>query len=171
MRRLKNLSVAFGVFAALLLQSAVFPVLCPRWAVPDLVFCFSAVVSIIAGTGPGVAVALLGGLCQDALTGTFIGASAGANMAVAAMIGLVEPQLFKENLVTPAVIVGAGTVIREVIYLFVIWSFGAGIDWVRAFGVVIPWITVLICCTVALLHRWMYLLPRDRERSRSARSV
>ena len=37
-------------------------------------------------------------------------------MAVAAMIGLVEPQLFKENLVTPAVIVGAGTVIREVIY-------------------------------------------------------
>jgi len=47
----------------------------------------------------------------------------GANMAVAAMIGLVEPQLFKENLVTPAVIVGAGTVIREVIYLFVIWSF------------------------------------------------
>ena len=59
MRRLKNLSVAFGVFAALLLQSAVFPVLCPRWAVPDLVFCFSAVVSIIAGTGPGVAVALL----------------------------------------------------------------------------------------------------------------
>ncbi|MDD2201583.1 MAG: rod shape-determining protein MreD [Firmicutes bacterium] len=171
MRRLKNLWIVLGIFAALLLQAAVLPVLFPRWVVPDLVFCFSAVVSIIAGTGPGVAVALLGGLCQDALTGTFIGASAGANMAVAGMIGFVEPQLFKENLVTPAVIVGAGTVIREAIYIFVIWSFGAGIDLVRAFGVVIPWITVLNCCTGALLHRWMYLLPRERERSGSTTSV
>lgn len=171
MRRLSKLSIGLGMFVALLLQAAVFPVIFPRWAVPDLVFCFSAVVSIIAGAGPGVAVAALGGLCQDALTGTFIGASAGANMAAAGIIGLVEPQLFKENLVTPAVIVGAGTVIREAVYTFVIWSFGAGINWVRAFGVVIPWVALLNCCAGALLHYWMYLLPRERERTRSIRPV
>ncbi|HOB41889.1 MAG TPA: rod shape-determining protein MreD [Bacillota bacterium] len=171
MKRLNRLHIALGMFVALLLQAAVFPVLFPRWVVPDLVFCFSAVMSIIEGTGPGVVLAAIGGLCQDALSGTFMGASAGANMAAAWIIGLVEPQLFKENLITPVVIVGAGTVIREVIYTFVIWSFGAGIDWARAFGTVIPWVAVLNCCAGALLHYWIYLRPRDRERLRSVSSV
>ncbi|MEA4883092.1 MAG: rod shape-determining protein MreD [Clostridia bacterium] len=162
---MRKLLAPLCLFAALVVQAAVFPVLLPGWILPDLVFCVAALTSIIGGFGPGLAAAAVGGLLQDAVTGVFIGANAGADMAAAAIIGFAEPKLFKENLITPAVMVGLGTIVRELVYLFLAGSFGARIFLARAALEVIPWMIALNCCVSALLYRWVYLAPRERARS------
>ena len=86
-------------------------------------------------------------------------------MAAAAMIGVVEPQLFKESLLTPAVVIAVATWVREAVYMFSIGSFGARVDVQRAIYVVAPWLTALNCCAGVFIYRWIYLLPRERQRT------
>ena len=159
---MKRLRICLGILVALVFQAAVVPALFPRWIVPDVVFCASAVAAITGGAAVGVLVALVGGLMQDALTGAFIGANAGADMAVAAAIGMIQPELFKESLLTPAAVIGLGSIARELVYIFVIWSFGAAVDMGRALFVVLPGVTVMNCVTGVLIYRWYYLVPRAR---------
>jgi len=162
---MKHARVIVTLFASVLLQAAVIPALLPGVVVPDLVFCLSAAVAIAAGGSPGVALAAVGGLIKDGLTGAYIGANAGADMAAAAMIGIVEPQLFKESLLTPAVVIAVATWVREAVYMFSIGSFGAQVDVQRAIYVVAPWLTALNCCAGVFVYRWIYLLPRERQRT------
>ena len=61
-----------------------------------------------------MALAAVGGLIKDGLTGAFVGAGVGADMA-AAVVGIVEPQLFKESLLTPAVVIAVATWVREAV--------------------------------------------------------
>lgn len=165
MKYLKN---GLVIYLALLFQASVIPALFPRWVVPDIVFCLSAVAAIVGGSVPGVIVGAVGGLMQDALTGSFVGANAGANMALAAAIGIIEPELFKESLLTPAAVVGMGGVVRELLYMFMIGSFGASVDIGRAVFVVLPWTTALNCCAGILVYRMYYLAPLERQRSSPA---
>ena len=162
---MKQARVIVALFVSVLLQTAVIPALLPGVVVPDFVFCLSAVVAIAAGGGPGVALAAFGGLIKDGLTGAFIGANAGADMVAAVLIGLVEPQLFKESLLTPAVVIGAATWAREAVYMFSIGSFGARVDVQRAIYVVAPWLTALNICAGVLIYWWIYLVPRERQRT------
>ena len=160
---MRRARIVAALFISMLLQSAVIPALFPGLAIPDFVFCLSSVVAIAFGGGRGMALAALGGLIKDGLTGAFLGAHAGADMAAVALIGLVEPQLYKESLLTPAVVTGAATWVREAVYMFLIGSFGARVDLSRAVVVALPWLTALNCCAGVLLYRWTYLLPRERE--------
>ncbi len=121
--------------------------------------------AIASGGSRGLALAAVGGLIKDGLTGAFVGANAGADMAAVALIGIVEPQLFKESLLTPAVVIGVATWVREAVYMFSIGSFGARVDLQRALYVVLPWLTALNCCAGVLIYRWTYLVPRERERT------
>ncbi len=157
--------VVVALLVAVLLQCAAIPALFPGIILPDLVFCLSSAVAIALGGGYGVALAAVGGLIKDGLTGAFLGANAGADMATAAIIGFVEPQLFKESLLTPAVVIGLATWAREAVYMFSIGSFGARVDLQRAALVVLPWLTALNCCAGVVIYRWMYLLPRKRVRT------
>lgn len=162
---MKPARVVAALFIATLLQCAVIPAFFPGLVIPDLVFCLSCAVAIAAGGGYGTALAAVGGLIKDGLTGAFLGANAGADMAAAAIIGLVEPQLFKESLLTPAVVVGVATWAREAVYMFCIGSFGARVVLQRAALVVLPWLTALNCCAGVFIYRWLYLLPRERGRA------
>ncbi len=158
---MRHVRILLGMFVAVVVQAALVPALFPRLVVPDIVFCAAAVAAILGGPLPGVAVATVGGLMQDALTGAFIGANAGADMAVAAAIGVVQPELFKESLLTPAAAVGLGSVARELIYAFIIWSFGASVDVGRAVFVVLPWASIMNCVLGVLIYKWYYLAPRE----------
>jgi len=160
---MKQARVVAALFVSVLLQTAVIPALLPGVIVPDFVFCLSAAVAIAAGGGQGVALAAVGGLIKYGLTGAFVGANAGADMAAAALIGIVEPQLFKESLLTPAVVIGVATWVREAVYMFAIGSFGARVDVQRAVYVLVPWLTALNCCAGVLIYRWIYLHPRERQ--------
>lgn len=160
---MKRVRIWLGVFAAVVVQAALVPALFPRLVVPDIVFCTAAVAAIVGGPLPGLVVASVGGLMQDALTGVFIGANAGADMAVAAAIGVIQSELFKESLLTPAVAVGLGSIARELIYVFIIWSFGASVDAGRAVFVVLPWVSMMNCALGVLIYRWYYLAPRQHD--------
>lgn len=168
---MKHIRIGLGMFAAVVVQAALVPALFPRLVVPDMVFCAAAVAAIVGGPLPGLAVASIGGLMQDALTGVFIGANAGADMAVAAAIGVIQPELFKESLLTPAAVVGVGSVARELIYAFIIWSFGASVDVGRAVFVVLPWVSMMNCALGVLIYRWYYLAPRRQSETGQAERV
>ena len=43
---MKRLRICLGILVALVFQAAVVPALFPRWIVPDVVFCASAVAAI-----------------------------------------------------------------------------------------------------------------------------
>ncbi|MCR4426568.1 MAG: rod shape-determining protein MreD [Firmicutes bacterium] len=161
---MRRIWVPPALFAALTIQAAVWPSLFPGKVRPDLVLVLAIVVSLTRGTVAGVVTALVGGLFQDAMTGQFIGANAGADMAVAALVGFWEPRLFRENLFTPGVVIVAGTVLREAIYLFIVGSFGAHVDLGRAVLVVMPWMASLNCVAGIWLYHRVYLRPRNRAR-------
>ena len=70
-----------------------------------------------------------------------------------------------ESLLTPAVVIGVATWVREAVYMFAIGSFGARVDVQRAVYVLVPWLTALNCCAGAFIYRWIYLIPRERQRT------
>ncbi|OPZ64844.1 MAG: hypothetical protein BWY85_00941 [Firmicutes bacterium ADurb.Bin506] len=82
---------------------------------------------------------------------------------MAAAIGVIQSELFKESLLTPAVAVGLGSIARELIYVFIIWSFGASVDAGRAVFVVLPWVSMMNCALGVLIYRWYYLAPRQHD--------
>ena len=90
---MKQARVVAALFVSVLLQTAVIPALLPGVIVPDFVFGLSAAVAIAAGGGQGVALAAVGGLIKDGLTGAFVGANAGADMAAAGVERVTSDQI------------------------------------------------------------------------------
>lgn len=118
------LLVGGSMVAFLLLESTLLYPLTIWGARPDLVMVVVGSVALLRGWQEGLLWGLLGGLLEDAFTGSLLGANALAKSVTGFILGLAEGHVFKENPLLPAVALLAGTVLEEGLFFLAAGAFG-----------------------------------------------
>lgn len=97
---------------AIFLQSTIFSSYSIKGTVPDLVLIFVAFFALINGAEKGTAYGFLCGLLEDLVWGRFIGMNALAKALTAYILGKLQGNVFKENLLVGVVAVLVATCIN-----------------------------------------------------------
>lgn len=115
---------AVGMVLGLVAQAAFFPGLLPGFPSLDVIGAFTVALAILGHRRHALFLALFGGLTLDALTGQFIGLTALCYFIAVLIVISIQKNLVKEALTTPAVVMIAAFMLKELIYLFVLVSSG-----------------------------------------------
>jgi len=97
---------------AIFLQSTIFGTYSIKGTVPDLVLIFVAFFALINGAEKGTVYGFLCGLLEDLVWGRFIGINALAKALTAYILGKLQGNVFKENLLVGVVAVLVATCIN-----------------------------------------------------------
>ncbi len=136
---MRALSVWLLLFLGIVMQSTIFSHLELFGIRPDLVLLVTMSAGLLRGVLEGVLTGFVGGFMLDILHGQFLGLEALGKMAVGYAMGLVSTRIFKDNILVPLVMAGLGTLIDQVVFLFMGTSFGLNYYvWPGAFLVVLP---------------------------------
>ena len=127
-------SSAIGVVMGLIAQAAFFPGLLPGFPSLDVIGAFMLSLAILGYRKHALFLALFGGLMLDALTGQFIGLTALSYFIVVLIVISIQKNLVKEALTTPAVVMLAAFMLKELVFLFVLVSNGLVFMPARAFS-------------------------------------
>ncbi|NLB18796.1 MAG: rod shape-determining protein MreD [Syntrophomonadaceae bacterium] len=102
-------------FGSILLDSVFFSRFTLWGAIPDLILIFITFYALFHGSRPGFMYGFLCGLFEDLYLGRFIGANALSKALVAFIIGKLEVNVFKDNLMVGFIGVILATVINFII--------------------------------------------------------
>ena len=120
--------LAIAVFAALLLQSSLAPVLAFRGASPSLVTLVVAWYAVRTGTLRGLAVGLAAGACEDALAGTTGVAWTFASGFVGALSGRLARTWMADTKVVLVPLAGAITFVRYLAFVVLMQAQGRALE-------------------------------------------
>jgi len=124
---------------------------------PNLLLILVLFFSLLEGSVPGFIFGFLVGLFEDLVIGKFVGLHALTMMLTGLLIGFAEPKIFKENYLTPVVVVFFGTLIHEFAFLFLGNLIGMSFDWGNLVQIVLP-LTVYHSCISPFLYVPFYKL-------------
>lgn len=110
--RLRILILALLPFLAIFLQSTVLSFYLFKDTVPDLVLIFVIFFALLNGTKKGSVYGVLCGLLEDLYLGRFIGINAISKGFTAFIIGKLQGNVFKDNILVGAIGVIVGTLIN-----------------------------------------------------------
>jgi len=102
------------LFAAVIVQSTVMPIVQVAGGKPDLVLLIVLSWMMLAGLEEGLFWAIVGGVIQDIATGTPTGTTALALVITAGLQNFILGPLGRDNLVFPPLIAALGTVFYQV---------------------------------------------------------
>lgn len=108
-------------YLALFLQSTLFNAYSIKGTIPDLVLIFVVFFALLNGAGKGTVYGFLCGLLEDLYVGRFIGLNALSKAITAYIVGRLQENVFKDNLLVAVVGVLVSTLINSVFLL--IFSF------------------------------------------------
>jgi rod shape-determining protein MreD len=103
--------LTLGLFA--LLETTVVPFLRVLGVGPNLILLQVAAVALFRGSMAGAALGIAGGAALDLWRGQALGLFALSAGATGYLLGLLEPRLFKDNLLVPVAAALAGTVLFQ----------------------------------------------------------
>ncbi len=112
-----NYQPAVALLGAFLLQTTLAPHLRIAGVQPDFLLIIIVVYGFLDGPVVGSVCGFFGGLLQDLLTVTTLGLNVLSKTIVGYLSGMVEQNLFSENLILPSLAIFATTVINESIFL------------------------------------------------------
>jgi len=110
-------AVAGIVLAAYLVQTVLGPYLAVGGVVPNVVLMAAVSLGLLFGWPLGLAAGFCGGLLVDLTIGILIGSNALALGIVGFLAGLIEPHVFKDNLLLALIGGSAGSVVGQSIIL------------------------------------------------------
>ncbi len=80
---------------------------------PDTLLILVAIFSILGGASRGVIAGVAGGLAVDILFGVYIGLTSLLYLIVGVLAGIFYKRYYANNILLPAIVVGAGVIIKE----------------------------------------------------------
>ncbi len=123
MRKLDYGVLVLLVLFCLILQSTLLATFSPGGLIPDLILIFVVSTALIRGSTDGVLWGFFAGLGLDLISSGFLGFHSLLKMVLGFFIGLLEEKIFKDNLLLPAIVLFAATVIHELLFLTVAASY------------------------------------------------
>jgi rod shape-determining protein MreD len=111
----------------------------PPQITPDLVLMMTISYGLLRGPDQGLLFGLGAGFFVDLLSGGIIGVSALSKMIAGFSAGFMEKNIFKDNLLVPAITVFIGTIVCESFNMIMYTAFKANIDiWYNLLTKVFP---------------------------------
>lgn len=101
------------IILSTIIQSTVLAPLSGTIFAIDIVLTITVIIAVLNGVAIGSIVGLLSGIFQDAVLGRPIGITAMSRLLVCYLIGVIEPKVFKENLLIPATLVFFATIVDQ----------------------------------------------------------
>lgn len=120
---MRYIVLAFLPFMALFLQATIFSFYNIGDSIPDMVLIFIIYYALLNGAHKGAVYGFLCGLLEDIYLGRFIGINALAKGLTGFIIGKLQGNVFKENLLVGVLAAAVGTIINAAaMFLFSILS-------------------------------------------------
>lgn len=120
--------VGASFILALLIEGSVFSFFILEKALPDIFLVLVVSLGFILDERRGAVIGLCAGLLQDVIFSSALGYFALAKMVLGYGAGLMGRELYREQLMAPAVLVFAATLTHELIlYLLVNWLMSSGL--------------------------------------------
>ncbi|NMB35901.1 MAG: rod shape-determining protein MreD [Firmicutes bacterium] len=119
----------FFIFMAILIlvfQSSFLSFFFVRRSTPDLLLIVVLCFAFFGGENKGLVLGLIAGFCQDIIFGPAIGIFTLAKMLSAFLTGLVAREIYKDQIIGPALTVFFITFFHEIIIFFMISLWGGG---------------------------------------------
>ncbi|HHZ20831.1 MAG TPA: rod shape-determining protein MreD [Firmicutes bacterium] len=117
--------LAIIITVALVLQTTVIPFLSPLGLIPDFILLLTLSYGLLKGPFFGVSVGFTSGFIMDFASGDgVLGVNALAKMVAGLLCGLMEKNVFKDNLLVPAIAAFVLTLIHDLILFLVLFALG-----------------------------------------------
>lgn len=103
---------------SLILQSTLFEYIKIADVKPDLLLVTTIFYGLLYGKGPAARLGFIYGLIEDLFIGKYIGINGLTKMTVGYLIGLGESKIYKDHILVPILALFIGTIVHQVIFLF-----------------------------------------------------
>jgi len=111
----------------------------PSQIIPDLILIMTISYGLLRGPEQGLYFGLSAGFFIDLVSGGIIGVRALSKMIAGFLAGFMEKNIFKDNLLVPAIAVFVGTVVCELFNVIMLSAFKANIDiWYTLLLTILP---------------------------------
>lgn len=141
---------------ALFLQTNLFGVLAWQGTIPDILLIVVIFFAIFNGANQGIIYGVACGLLEDLYLGRFIGLNAISKGITAYIIGRLQGNVFKENILVGVIGVVGGTLVNSfIVFMLSLSSFGSS-QAIRIMLISIAWQMVYNTILAVPLYGWYY---------------
>ena len=160
---MRLLILSISVILAIVVQATWLPAIhLPGQVTPDLILIMVVSVGLLRGPDQGLFFGIISGLFLDLLSGHIIGVQALSKMALGFCSGFMEKNIFKDNVLVPAMSVFGATLVFESFNIFLYMAFHAHYSFFSTFlSTIIPLAFYNALCTpliyflILKMERWM----------------
>ncbi len=131
--------------------------------IPNTALILIVVISILYGREPGIKAALMAGLLQDVFFIKDIGVNLLIYMLIAYIIDEVRKRLFKDNFLTPALLIILSTVFYHGSYFIIMYFLRNSISFILIFRKIVPIESLLNTIVGLLVYKRFYEYRYDRR--------
>ncbi|KAB3535914.1 rod shape-determining protein MreD [Alkaliphilus pronyensis] len=125
---MKVLIIGFIIVLNLILQSTLFQYIKVLDVLPNTALIIVISLAIYSGKNKGALIGFFVGILQDIIFGRLIGLNAMVFMITGYIVGSINKNLFKDNLLVPFTLTALATIFYEGIYMLLIFLLGYQID-------------------------------------------
>jgi len=163
---MRHWALAGIVLVAYLVQTVLGPYLEIAGVVPNVVLVVAVTCGLLFGWQVGLAAGFAGGLLVDLTLGVLIGSNALALGTVGFLAGLIEPHVFKDNLVLAGLGGSLGSLLGQTFIALCLAVFGHGVTLADFRSTLLPSVIydTLLCMLVywRVYRHYNYLRPDPR---------
>lgn len=117
------------VTLSIILQGTLIEIVQFNGVKPDLLLIIVIFMALMKGILPGVQIGFLVGVIEDLVTGKYLGINTLSKVFTGFLIGLVEPKIYKENMLVPVVTLFFATLLHQFLYVFFGNLVGMSLPW------------------------------------------
>jgi rod shape-determining protein MreD len=160
---MRPLILSISVILAVVIQATWLPgIHLPGQVTPDLILIMVVSVGLLRGPDKGLFFGIISGLFLDLLSGHVIGVQALSKMVLGFCSGLMEKNIFKDNVLVPAMTVFGATLVFESFNILLYMAFHANYNFLSTFlSTILPLafynalFAPVIYFLVLKMERWM----------------
>jgi rod shape-determining protein MreD len=152
----RRLILVFLPLSALFLQTNLFGALAWQGTIPDILLIVVVFFAIFNGANQGTIYGICCGLLEDLYLGRFIGLNAVSKGITAYIIGRLQGNVFKENILVGVIGVGGATLVNSfIVFILSLSSFGSS-QTIKFMVISILWELVYNTIITIPLYGWYY---------------
>lgn len=114
-----------------LLQTTVVQLLRIGGVVPNIMLIWLIISIVLFGRFAGIKTAIYAGVLTDVLIGKGLGVYLLIYLTIASIIALLEEKIFKDNYITPVVLILSSTVVFHMLYFLIDYLATGDFNWIR----------------------------------------
>ncbi len=132
---------------------------------PDTLLMLVVIFSILGGASRGVIAGVAGGLAVDILFGVYIGLTSLLYLIVGVLAGIFYKRYYANNILLPALVVGAGVIIKESLTGLFLMLVGSGFNFaLMMVRYIVPAALMTAGISIPLFLLFRYLFARQTKR-------